>query len=65
VHDGPADRAGVREGDRIIAIDDTEVGEVDQLHRVLARDRIGRSTQLALLRGVQQHRVQVVPAPDP
>jgi S1-C subfamily serine protease len=65
VHDGPADRAGVREGDRIIAIDDTEVGEVDQLHRVLARDRIGRSTQLALLRGVQQHRVQVVPAPSP
>jgi S1-C subfamily serine protease len=65
VRGGPADRAGVREGDRIVAIDDTEVGEVDQLHRALARDRIGRSTQLALLRGVQRHRVDVVPAPSP
>lgn len=65
VRDGPADRAGVREGDRIVAIDATEVGEVDQLHRVLARDRIGRATELALLRGVQQHKVRVVPAPNP
>lgn len=65
VRGGPADRAGVREGDRIVAVDATEVGGVDQLHRVLARDRIGQATELALLRGVQQHRVQVVPAPAP
>jgi S1-C subfamily serine protease len=61
IRDGPADRAGVREGDRIIAIDDTAVREVEQLHRVLSRDRIGRATELGLLRGVQRQKVSVIP----
>jgi S1-C subfamily serine protease len=61
VRDGPADRAGVRGGDRIVAIDDVAVGGVDQLHRALARDHIGRATELALLRGVQRQTVRVVP----
>jgi len=61
IRDGPADRAGVRDGDRIVAVDDTAVREVDQLLRVLSRERIGRATQIALLRGVQQQRVEVVP----
>ncbi|MGZ5847917.1 MAG: S1C family serine protease, partial [Ramlibacter sp.] len=38
---GPADQAGLRAGDRIVGIDDTEVGEIDHLHRALGRDRIG------------------------
>jgi S1-C subfamily serine protease len=61
VRDSPAERAGVRDGDRIIAVDDTAVREVDQLHRILSRDRIGRATEIALLRGVQRQKVQVVP----
>lgn len=61
VRDGPADRAGVRSGDRIVAVDETPVGEVDHLHRALGRDRIGRSTALGLLRGVQRQVVQVTP----
>lgn len=58
---GPADRAGVQAGDRIVGVDDAEVGAVDQLHRALARDHIGRPTRLALLRGIARHQVQVVP----
>jgi len=58
---GPADQAGLRAGDRIIGIEDTEVGAVDHLHRALGRDRIGRATRLALLRGVERRTVQVVP----
>ena len=61
VRDSPAERAGVRDGDRIIAVDDTAVREVDQLHRLLSRDRIGRATEIALLRGVRHQRLQVVP----
>ena len=61
IRDGPADRAGLKGGDRIIRIDETAVREVDQLLRVLSRDRIGRSTEIALLRGVQQQKVAVVP----
>jgi S1-C subfamily serine protease len=63
VRDGPADRAGLRGGDRIVAVDDTAVREVDQLLRVLSRERIGRATEIAVLRGVQRQRVQVVPEP--
>ena len=61
VRGGPADRAGVRDGDRIVAVDTTAVHEVDQLLRVLSRERIGRATEISLLRGVQQQRVEVVP----
>jgi len=58
---GPADRAGLREGDRIVGIDSAPVGEVDHLHRALGRDRIGQPTELSLLRGTQRQSVQVVP----
>lgn len=58
---GPADRAGLVAGDRIIGLDDSEVGQVEQLHRALGRDRIGRAADIELLRGVRKHRVRVVP----
>jgi len=61
VQGGPADRAGLRAGDRIVGIDDQPVGQVDQLHRALGRDRIGRATRLAFLRGVEQRSVDVLP----
>lgn len=61
IRDGPADRAGLRGGDRIVKIGETAVREVDQLLRVLSRERIGKATEVALLRGVQQQRVSVVP----
>jgi len=61
IRDGPADRAGLRGGDRIVAVDETAVGEVDHLLRVLSRERIGQATEIALLRGVQQQKVKVVP----
>lgn len=59
--EGPADRAGLRAGDRIVGIDSMAVGEVDHLQRALGRDRIGRPTELSLLRGMQRQSVQVVP----
>lgn len=61
IRDGPADRAGLRDGDRIVAVDDTAVREVDQLLRLLSRERIGRATQIGVLRGAQQQKVRVVP----
>jgi S1-C subfamily serine protease len=47
---GPADRAGVRDGDLIIALDEVVVESLDDLHRALTVERIGSSARLVLLR---------------
>lgn len=61
----PAERGGLRPGDRIIGVGETVVGGVDALQRALDGDRIGRSTPIDLLRGVQRHTLQVVPEAAP
>ncbi|MDL2408983.1 trypsin-like peptidase domain-containing protein [Rhizobium calliandrae] len=43
---GPAERAGLRDGDYILAIDGTPVGGVDDIVRLMSGDRIGQDTDL-------------------
>ena len=58
---GPADRAGIRAGDIIIAIDASVVAGVDSLQRLLTRETIGRPTQLTLLRDGLQLDLTITP----
>src|SRR5690606_32642364 len=60
--DGPAARAGVREGDVILAFAETPVRGVDDLHRLLTADRIGVPSPLSVLRDGARRTLTIVPA---
>jgi S1-C subfamily serine protease len=60
--DSPAGRAGVREGDVIVALGESGVAGVDDLHRCLTAERIGLSLPLTVLRRGRRIRCTVVPA---
>ena len=62
---GPAVRAGLEVGDILVAIDGKAVGGVDDLVRMLTEDRVGRPTELALLRRTELKRLSVVPMERP
>jgi S1-C subfamily serine protease len=56
----PAERAGLNQGDVIIALDGAAVRSVDDLHKVLTEARIGSSCELTLLRQSQKISLPVV-----
>jgi S1-C subfamily serine protease len=51
---GAAQRAGLEPGDVIIAYDGENVAGVDELHRLLSAERIGKTTRVTLLRRTQK-----------
>jgi len=57
----PAERAGLKEGDLIVALDDVPVRGVDDLHKLLTDTRIGERCPLTLLRQAQKTELIVVP----
>jgi S1-C subfamily serine protease len=57
----PAFAAGVQEGDVIVSFDDVAVTGVDELHRLLTEERIGRPADLAVLRRGRLARLTVTP----
>ena len=57
----PAKRAGLREGDVIIALEGQPVAGVDDLHRLLTEVRVGVSCSLTVLRFTEKLEMKVVP----
>ena len=57
----PARKAGLREGDVIIALDGKPVAGVDDLHRLLTDARVGVSSSLTVLRHTEKLELKVVP----
>lgn len=62
---GPAYAAGIRAGDRIVAIGGRPVGGVDDLHRFLAEWTIGEPVEVTLLRIRDRLDLAVVPGEVP
>jgi S1-C subfamily serine protease len=62
VEDGsPAQKAGLREADVIIALDGKPVAGVDDLHRLLADARMGAVSVLTVLRHTEKLELKIVP----
>jgi S1-C subfamily serine protease len=57
----PGKRAGLREGDVIVALDGTPVAGVDDLHRLLTDAKVGVSSRVTVLRWTEKLELQVVP----
>ncbi len=65
--DTPAARAGLRNGDIVVAIDDRPVTETRELQRLIARGPVERDARLTVLRadGRRALPVRLVPMPRP
>jgi S1-C subfamily serine protease len=59
--DGPAARAGVREGDILVECAGEPVSGADDLHRLLTVERIGRRLPIGVIRGTERLALEVEP----
>ena len=59
--DSPSSKAGLREGDVIIALEGQPVAGVDDLHRLLTDVRVGVRCRITVLRGTEKLDLQVIP----
>jgi S1-C subfamily serine protease len=58
----PARRAGLREGDLIVAFNGQPVGSVHDLHKVLVGEQIGVSARLTVIRHTEKLELPILPA---
>jgi S1-C subfamily serine protease len=57
----PAAAAGLRAEDLVVAIDDIPVRGVDDMHRLLTADHIGRRTELTVMREGRESLLPITP----
>jgi S1-C subfamily serine protease len=57
----PAERAGLADGDVIVAFDDQPVSGIDDLHRLLTEEKVGVSSRLTIIRRAEKLAVHIVP----
>ena len=61
---GPAQRAGLEEGDLLLELDGEPISGVDHLHRLLTAERAGRELAIRLLRRGKPRAVTLIPEVD-
>lgn len=61
----PGSRAGLVEGDILLALDGASTPTVDALHKLLTADRIGERAIVTFLRGVELRRHAIIPLEMP
>jgi S1-C subfamily serine protease len=60
-HGGPASKAGVQEGDVIVAYDDRPIAGIDDLHRLLTDQKVGVKSSLTVIRGNDKMTLSITP----
>jgi S1-C subfamily serine protease len=61
-----ADKAGMKEGDVIIKLAEQKINNVDEIHKLLTADKIGKKLDVTLLRGwTQKFETYVTPGTSP
>jgi S1-C subfamily serine protease len=63
--DSPASKSQLREGDVVIALDGEPVAGIDQLHRLLTDERIGKGSALTVVRRTEKIEIAVTPGESP
>jgi S1-C subfamily serine protease len=58
---GPAQRAGLREGDVLIGLDDQVIETIDDVQRQLTEERVGQESKLTILRRTEKLELKVIP----
>jgi len=57
----PAKRAGISEGDIIVAFDNQPVAGIDDLHRMLTEEKVGVKSTLMIIRQTEKLNLNVIP----
>jgi S1-C subfamily serine protease len=57
----PAERAGLRPRDVIVAYGSSAVGAVDDLHKLLSEKQIGATAELTVIRGTERLKLEIIP----
>ena len=57
----PALRAGLREGDLLVAAEGRELPDVDALHRLLTEHEVGRPLTVSVIRRTERREFAVTP----
>src|SRR5438309_4130360 len=60
-NNSPAERAGLREGDLIIAFDDQPIGNVHHLHKILVGEQLGVPAKLTVIRHTEKLELTILP----
>ncbi len=63
--DSPAEHAGLREGDVIVAFDERPIDTIHELHKMLVSEQIGVPARLLVIRHTEKLELSILPAESP
>lgn len=61
--ESPAEKTGLREGDVIVSYGEKAVATVDDLHRLLTEEQVGKQAELTVIRFTEKLSMMVIPVP--